>query len=86
MDNAVALVRAYLQLNGSFTIAEYPVVRKTGDGSFRTLTEVDVAAFHLPHGEADFEPDPALQDGPHDCHQADRSNGLQAPRRAPPAV
>ena len=61
MDNAVALVRAYLQLNGYFTITEYPVVRKTGDGSFRTLTEVDVAAFHLPGGEPDFEPDPALK-------------------------
>jgi len=61
MDNAVALVRAYLQLNGYFTITEYPVVRKTGDGSFRTLTEVDVAAFHLPNGEPDFEPDPALK-------------------------
>lgn len=61
MDNAVALVRAYLQLNGYFTITEYPVVRKTGDGSFRTLTEVDVAAFHLPGGEPDFEPDPALR-------------------------
>ena len=60
MDNAVALARAYPQLNGYFTITEYPVVRKTGDGSFRTLTEVDVAAFHLPHGEPDFEPDPAL--------------------------
>lgn len=61
MDNAVALVRAYLQLNGYFTITEYPVVRKTGDGSFRTLTEIDVAAFHLPNGEPDFEPDPALK-------------------------
>ena len=61
MDNAVALVRAYLQLNGYFTITEYPVVRRTGDGSFRTLTEVDVAAFHLPGGEPDFEPDPALK-------------------------
>lgn len=40
MDNAVALVRAYLQLNGYFTVTEYPVVRRTGDGSFRTLTEV----------------------------------------------
>ena len=61
MDNAVALVRAYLQLNGYFTITEYPVVRKTGDGNFRTLTEIDVAAFHLPKGEPDFEPDPALK-------------------------
>jgi len=36
MDNAVALVRAGLQLNGDFPITQYPVVRKTGDGSFRT--------------------------------------------------
>lgn len=61
MDNAVALVRAYLQLNGYFTITEYPVVRKLESGGFRTLTEIDVAALHLPSGEPDFEPDPALQ-------------------------
>lgn len=60
MDNAVALVRAYLQLNGYFTITEYPVVRKLAGGGFRTMTEIDVAAFHLPGGEPDFEPDPAL--------------------------
>lgn len=60
MDNAVALVRAYLQLNGYFTITEYPVVRKLHNGGFRTLTEIDVAAFHTPGGEPDFEPDPAL--------------------------
>lgn len=60
MDNAVALVRAYLQLNGYFTITEYPVVRKLQGGGFRTLTEIDVAAFHLPGGEPDFAPDPAL--------------------------
>ena len=61
MDNAVALVRAYLQLNGYFTITEYPVVRKVGEGMFRTLTEVDVAAFHLPGGEPDFASDPVLR-------------------------
>jgi hypothetical protein len=61
MDNAVALVRAYLQLNGYFTITEYPVVRRMGDGRLRTLTEVDVAAFHLTGGEPDFAPDPALR-------------------------
>ena len=61
MDNAVALVRAYLQLNGYFTITEYPVVRKLESGGFRTLTEIDVAAFHLPGGEPDYEPDPALR-------------------------
>ncbi|MGZ5434265.1 MAG: hypothetical protein ACXW5U_03640 [Thermoanaerobaculia bacterium] len=59
MDNAVALVRAYLQLNGYFTITEYPVLRRE-EGSIRTLTEVDVAAFHLPYGEPDYAPDPAL--------------------------
>jgi hypothetical protein len=61
MDNAVALVRAYLQLNGYFTITEYPVVRRLESGGFRTLTEIDVAAFHLPGGEPDFESDPALK-------------------------
>lgn len=61
MDNAVALVRAYLQLNGYFTITEYPVLRRLGDGTVRTLTEVDVAAFHLPGGEPDYTPDAALR-------------------------
>ncbi|HKO59236.1 MAG TPA: hypothetical protein VJ276_25440 [Thermoanaerobaculia bacterium] len=61
MDNAVALVRAYLQLNGYFTITEYPVVRKISGGMIRTLTEVDMAAYHLPGGEPDFAPDPVLQ-------------------------
>jgi hypothetical protein len=61
MDNAVALVRAYLQLNGYFTITEYPVVRKLHDGRLRTLTEIDVAAFRLPDGDLDYAPDPALR-------------------------
>jgi hypothetical protein len=60
MDNAVALVRAYLQLNGYFTITEYPIVRRVEGGSYRTLTEIDVAALHLPGGAPDFAPDPAL--------------------------
>lgn len=61
MDNAVALVRAYLQLNGYFTITEYPVVRRLHDGRLRTLTEVDVAAFRLPDGDLDYAPDSALR-------------------------
>jgi hypothetical protein len=60
MDNAVALVRAYLQLNGYFTVTEYPVVQRIQEREFRTLTEVDVAALHLPGGARDFVPDPAL--------------------------
>ena len=61
MDIAVGLVRAYLQLNGYFTITEYPVVRKIGEGRYRSLTDVDVAGYHLPHGEPDFAPDPVLK-------------------------
>lgn len=61
MDTAVGLVRAYLQLNGYFTVSEYPVVRKVGEGRYRTLTDVDVAGYHLPHGEPDFAPDPVLR-------------------------
>ena len=61
MDISVALVRAYLQLNGYFTITEYPVVRKLGDASYRSLTDVDVAGLHLPGGERDFELDSALE-------------------------
>jgi hypothetical protein len=61
MDIAVGLVRAYLQLNGYFTVSEYPVVRKVGEGRYRTLTDVDVAGYHLPGGQADFAPDPVLQ-------------------------
>jgi hypothetical protein len=61
MDTAVGFVRAYLQLNGYFTITEYPVVRKLGDGRYRSLTDVDVAGYHLPYGEPDFAPDPVLR-------------------------
>jgi hypothetical protein len=65
MDNAVALVRTYLQLNGYFSITEYPVVTRTGDGGYRSLTDVDVMGFHFPYGDPDFVPDTALQ-VPHD--------------------
>lgn len=61
MDIAVGLIRAYLQLNGYFTVTEYPVVRKIGEGRYRSLTDVDVAGYHLPHGEPDFAPDPVLK-------------------------
>lgn len=61
MDIAVGLVRAYLQLNGYFTITEYPVVQKVGAGRYRSLTDVDVAGYRLPYGEPDFAPDPALR-------------------------
>lgn len=74
MDNAVALVESYLQVNGYFTIAEYPVIEALEQGGYRTMTDLDILAFRFPHagrmigrsdtspsrqGEA-FAPDPDL--------------------------
>ena len=47
MDNAVALVQAYLRVNGYFTVAEYPVLEATRDG-YRAATDLDVLAFRFP--------------------------------------
>jgi len=47
MDNAVALVQAYLQVNGYFTVTEYPVLEAAGRG-IETATDVDVLAFRFP--------------------------------------
>lgn len=47
MDNAVALVQAYLRVNGYFTVAEFPVVEAAG--AHRTLTDIDILAFRFPH-------------------------------------
>ncbi|HWW77854.1 MAG TPA: hypothetical protein VNZ44_20790 [Pyrinomonadaceae bacterium] len=48
MDNAVALVRAYLHVNGYFTVTEFPVLEAIGSGGYRTATDVDVLAFRFP--------------------------------------
>jgi hypothetical protein len=50
MDHAVALVQAYLQLNGYFTSAEYPIIAAAGRNGFRSLTDIDVLAFRFPSG------------------------------------
>lgn len=50
MDHAVALVQAYLQLNGYFTSAEYPVIAGAGRNGFRTITDIDILAFRFPTG------------------------------------
>jgi hypothetical protein len=78
MDNAVALVQAYLRVNGYFTVAEDPVVESTRSG-IRTTTDLDLLAFRFPragrlvpaHGGAgqrhrgmETVPDPALGVGP----------------------
>jgi len=50
MDHAVSLVQAYLQLNGYFTSAEYPIIAGAGRAGFRTITDIDILAFRFPTG------------------------------------
>ena len=48
MDNAVAIVQAYLRLNGYFTVTEFPIVEAMREGGHRTATDIDVLAFRFP--------------------------------------
>ena len=48
MDNAVALVQAYLRLNGYFTVSEYPVIASRGAADYRTATDLDILAIRFP--------------------------------------
>jgi hypothetical protein len=50
MDNAVALVQAFLRLHGYLTVTEFPVVRAAPGGVQECLTDLDVLAFRF--GEA----------------------------------
>lgn len=75
MDNAVALVDAYLHVNGYFTVTEYPVVEAVGAHDYRTATDIDILAFRFPGAgrlvpgergtEHVFAPDPVLDCPPH---------------------
>lgn len=56
MDHAVALVQAYLQLNGYFTSAEYPIIAGTARNGFRAITDIDILAFRFPMGEPMAQP------------------------------
>jgi hypothetical protein len=47
MADAVDLVRAYLQVNGYFTISEYPVLEQQRGGGYRTVTDLDILAFRF---------------------------------------
>lgn len=51
MDHAVALVQAYLQLNGYFTSAEYPIIAGSARDGFRAITDIDILAFRFASGE-----------------------------------
>lgn len=48
MDHAVALVQAYLYVNGYFTVAEYPVVKALPRSGYETVTDIDLLALRLP--------------------------------------
>ncbi len=48
MDHAVALVQAYLHVNGYFTIAEYPVLQALELGGYKAATDVDLLGLRLP--------------------------------------
>jgi hypothetical protein len=50
MDHAVSLVQTYLQLNGYFTSAEYPIMASAGRHSVRSITDIDILAFRFPCG------------------------------------
>lgn len=91
MDPAVALVRAYLHVNGYFTVTEYPVLEAVEAGGYRTVTDLDLLAFRFPgagrrvdgggpRGLDGFEPDPEL-DAP-----ADRTDMIVAEVKEGPAA
>lgn len=48
MDNAVALVQAYLRINGYFTVAEYPILESDDAGGVKMATDIDILAFRFP--------------------------------------
>jgi hypothetical protein len=48
MDTAVALVQAYLHVNGYFTVAEHPVLESMRGNHVRTVTDLDILAYRLP--------------------------------------
>jgi hypothetical protein len=74
MDTSVALVQAYLHVNGYFTVAEYPVLEVLRGEHPRTVTDLDLLAFRFPGagheiirgrtlqplGGRPFAPDPVL--------------------------
>ena len=47
MDTAVALVQAYLHVNGYFTVVEYPVLEAFRGDRVRTVTDLDVLAYRF---------------------------------------
>jgi hypothetical protein len=79
MDHAVALVQAYLQLNGYFTSAEYPIMASAGRNGVRSITDVDVLAFRFPTGFPTGQPLRRGKKMPRGLDLSDLDPGLGAP-------
>jgi hypothetical protein len=47
MDTSVALVQAYLHVNGYFTVVEYPVLEAFRGEHARSVTDLDILAFRF---------------------------------------
>jgi len=58
VDQAVAVVEAYLRVNGYLTVAEYPVLDATRHSPVQTVTDLDILAIRLATG-----PDQESSDG-----------------------
>lgn len=56
MDNAVALVQAFLRLHGYLTVTEFPVVRAARGGGHESLTDLDVLAFRFGEAAGSYGP------------------------------
>lgn len=63
MDNAVALVQAYLRLNGYLTVSEHPVIGRHGTG-FRIMTDLDILAVRFPNSGDALGGRPDLPEAP----------------------
>ena len=99
MDTAVALVQAYLHVNGYFTVTEYPVLEAFHRDHTRAVTDLDVLAFRFAHAAHDLKrgrgrrpleatlmtPDPALA-CPADCPDMIVGEVKEGPARFNPAA
>lgn len=48
MDISVALIQAYLHVNGYLTVTEYPVAELTRNKGIQTATDIDILGIRLP--------------------------------------
>lgn len=48
MDIAVSLVESYLRLNGYLTLSEFEIQSRGTDGTFETVTDIDIMGIRFP--------------------------------------